>query len=319
MKSLSLSDLQLLNWGIGKVYSLSNPDSFGVDTLSIIHQLVPGDTPLLQQTNRRIRFVEMPPLIDNNRDLSQVKSLMTDQPEDWLSKVSGDQIQADLIQSGFILDYVSHSCTERDRLMLTMIRPHLSLAYENIQCYKKMKQELGSLQRFASYLGLMIVDPKGCVKQATAQTIAWLETYFPTLTNPDRLPDRLWAWVSCQVESSSRTADIAPAYSPLYIEQNTSRLVIRLVIEADRNQYLLFLEEQTKSGLKSLELLGLSHRETEVLELILKGKDNKAIATELRVGTSTIRKHLENLYRKLRVQSRTEAIAFVLQQLGVLS
>jgi DNA-binding CsgD family transcriptional regulator len=37
------------------------------------------------------------------------------------------------------------------------------------------------------------------------------------------------------------------------------------------------------------------------------------------IGLITIRKHLENTYRKFGVQSRTEAIAYALQQLGVLS
>jgi DNA-binding CsgD family transcriptional regulator len=53
----------------------------------------------------------------------------------------------------------------------------------------------------------------------------------------------------------------------------------------------------------------LSQRETEVLFWVMQGKDNKAIATQMSMGKSTIGKHLESIYRKLGVQSRTEAIA----------
>jgi DNA-binding NarL/FixJ family response regulator len=50
----------------------------------------------------------------------------------------------------------------------------------------------------------------------------------------------------------------------------------------------------------------------------MQGKDNKAIAAKLSVGISTVRKHLENIYQKLGVQSRTEAIAKALEKLGFL-
>jgi ATP/maltotriose-dependent transcriptional regulator MalT len=95
-------------------------------------------------------------------------------------------------------------------------------------------------------------------------------------------------------------------------------LTIRLIIEPTGAQYLLLLEEQTLASVNSLELLGLSQRETEVLSLIIQGNDNKTIATKINVQVSTVRKHLENIYRKLDVQSRTEAIAQALDKLGFL-
>ena len=104
---------------------------------------------------------------------------------------------------------------------------------------------------------------------------------------------------------------------PLRIEQAGKQLVIRLVIEQER--YLLLLEEQTLSLSQPLELLGLSQRETEVLFWIMQGKDNKAIALQLSIGKSTVGKHLESIYQKLGVQSRTEAIAQALEKTGVIN
>jgi DNA-binding CsgD family transcriptional regulator len=103
---------------------------------------------------------------------------------------------------------------------------------------------------------------------------------------------------------------------PLRIQRAGRELSIRLTIEPQRTQYLLLLTEQTLSSLNSLALLGLSQRETEVLKLIIQGKDNKAIAAQLSVNISTIRKHLENIYTKFGVKSRTEAIAYTLTKLG---
>ena len=78
----------------------------------------------------------------------------------------------------------------------------------------------------------------------------------------------------------------------------------------------MLLAEQTLASLNSLVLLGLSQRETEVLALLIQGKDTKAIAAELSIHSSTIRKHLENIYAKWGVKSRTEAIAKALARLG---
>ena len=51
-----------------------------------------------------------------------------------------------------------------------------------------------------------------------------------------------------------------------------------------------------------------SLREKEVVELLLKGLSNKQIARALRISESTVEFHLTNIYRKLGVSSRTEAV-----------
>ncbi|MDQ2672128.1 MAG: LuxR C-terminal-related transcriptional regulator, partial [Actinomycetota bacterium] len=53
----------------------------------------------------------------------------------------------------------------------------------------------------------------------------------------------------------------------------------------------------------------LSERELEVLVLIATGKANRSIASELFVSVGTIKTHLNNLYRKLGVHNRTQAVA----------
>lgn len=52
----------------------------------------------------------------------------------------------------------------------------------------------------------------------------------------------------------------------------------------------------------------LSHRETEILELIAKGLSNSEVAETLRISRSTVRTHLEHIYQKLDVTNRTEAV-----------
>jgi DNA-binding CsgD family transcriptional regulator len=55
----------------------------------------------------------------------------------------------------------------------------------------------------------------------------------------------------------------------------------------------------------------LSARERDVLQWVARGKPNAEIATALYVSESTVRKHLQNAYRKLGVSSRTAAVALL--------
>jgi two-component system, NarL family, response regulator LiaR len=52
----------------------------------------------------------------------------------------------------------------------------------------------------------------------------------------------------------------------------------------------------------------LSQREKEVLELLSKGLLYKEIAQQLGVGSETVKKHLKNIYQKLHVQNKIEAL-----------
>jgi DNA-binding CsgD family transcriptional regulator len=56
------------------------------------------------------------------------------------------------------------------------------------------------------------------------------------------------------------------------------------------------------------ETLGVSERELEVLALIAAGQSNKEIARRLEVSPNTVKTHIGNLFEKLDVQRRTEAV-----------
>lgn len=55
------------------------------------------------------------------------------------------------------------------------------------------------------------------------------------------------------------------------------------------------------------EMENLSDREREVLELVMHGLGNKAIAERLGVTVAAVKWHLQHIYEKLHVHSRTEA------------
>ena len=62
----------------------------------------------------------------------------------------------------------------------------------------------------------------------------------------------------------------------------------------------------------------LSERELEVLSLIADGHSNQEIAQALVISLGTVKRHTGNIYQKLDVKNRTEAVA-IARQLGILS
>ena len=58
----------------------------------------------------------------------------------------------------------------------------------------------------------------------------------------------------------------------------------------------------------------LTEREIEVLHLVAKGLTNKAIGQALNISDRTVQGHLANIYGKLEVNSRTEAVTVALKQ-----
>lgn len=66
---------------------------------------------------------------------------------------------------------------------------------------------------------------------------------------------------------------------------------------------------------ESLQCLGLTEREADILLGISQGKTNKQIAAGLYVSPLTVKTHLQHVYRKLAVESRTGALSRVLELL----
>ncbi len=66
--------------------------------------------------------------------------------------------------------------------------------------------------------------------------------------------------------------------------------------------------EETKIDQRKIEELGISSREYEILQEIAKGLSNKEIAEKLFVSESTVKTHVSNLFTKLDVKRRTQAI-----------
>ena len=86
------------------------------------------------------------------------------------------------------------------------------------------------------------------------------------------------------------------------------RYWLKLEIERQRQQiyseYSQNIEPEQRENFRNL----LSLREIEVLELISKGLSNKEVAEKLFISLSTVKTHINNIYKILEVKNRREAI-----------
>lgn len=96
------------------------------------------------------------------------------------------------------------------------------------------------------------------------------------------------------VELAKAVRDVAAGRTVL------SPAVAPIVFEALRSQ-----PEQTIFD----PVAGLTRREREVVNLIIQGHSNRRIAQEIFVSEKTVKNHVNNIYAKLGVRSRSEAIA----------
>lgn len=60
-------------------------------------------------------------------------------------------------------------------------------------------------------------------------------------------------------------------------------------------------------------LTNLTNRELEILQLVIAGKTNKAIAHEIRISEKTVEFHLDNIYSKIGTRTRLMAGIWALQ------
>ena len=76
----------------------------------------------------------------------------------------------------------------------------------------------------------------------------------------------------------------------------------------NQNEEKLDMENPTETTESQTELVELTTRGIEVLEHLSKGLKNKDIADNLFLSTSTVKKHIENIYRKLQAHNRIEML-----------
>jgi len=201
--------------------------------------------------------------------------------------------------------------SERDRMLLSVLQPHIVQAQRNAESFSRVKREatlvLAGFEEVGR--GIVLLGPDGGVRLATQLSRQWLTMYFgPSALQAKRLPDALQRWVKFQETTAQGTEGVVSARKPLVVEGEQTRLIVRL-IPAHGGSLLLLEQQRTVLLPTSLESLGLSPREAEVLAWVAQGKTDADIGTILQLSPRTVAKHLEHIYDRLGVENRSAATA----------
>jgi len=84
--------------------------------------------------------------------------------------------------------------------------------------------------------------------------------------------------------------------------------VLRLVAAGGKYAPPESLRSNAAVCAKSLSTLGLTHREVEVLRLLVRGVTNRTIGNALNISQSTVKQHARSVFHALGVSTRVEAI-----------
>jgi DNA-binding CsgD family transcriptional regulator len=174
--------------------------------------------------------------------------------------------------------------SERDRRVANALRPHLARLYEASEVKRRLRQALTLHER--SQAAVVLIDRDDRIEFANPAACDLLERAFGEFEG--FLPTQL----RVTLPEGGKTGHPEPAR----IAVGETCIVMHRVGEA------LLLEEEPN-------LPNLTRREREILDLVAEGRTNAEIATVLWLAPGTVRRHLENVFRKLGVHTRTAAVA----------
>jgi DNA-binding CsgD family transcriptional regulator len=177
---------------------------------------------------------------------------------------------------------------EHDRLVLELLQPHLARRDEATKLAAETAAALSAVeeQRDDGTTDVVLCTPRGVIEFASARSRRLLDTYFGP----------------CDVRIP---ADLLHALTASARPASADRASRRLRVRAARTEslLLLMLSEQDR------RLDRLTPRQRQILERVALGETDGEIAAALSLSQATIGKHLEQMFKRLGVHTRTAAAA----------
>jgi DNA-binding CsgD family transcriptional regulator len=185
--------------------------------------------------------------------------------------------------AGIVFDACDRSFGDRDRELARMLQPHLGEIWRNASVRRRLGAALSALEHEQS-TGVVLLDGAGRVEYASGSAQRILTDHFdmPLRALPDGIADRRG-----DVDGRLLLAAGDPT----------------IVVEASEDGSALLLSERPAG------VAALTARERDVMRCVEDGLSNTEIARKLWIQPTTVRKHLEHVFDKLGVRSRTAALS----------
>src|SRR5215469_14169682 len=220
---------------------------------------------------------------------------------------------------GIALNRYTGDFSDRDCLMLQLLKSHLWQAKLNAERFTQAREQTEAVSEALVSLNRAVVlaDHRGEIRWLMPASVQLLERYFPgAMKDAGRLPEPLRRWVASQLSRLSSGSVLAGAFEPFVVEAKDSRLTVRLQGEVRGSIRLLLSEERLRLSEVSALSLRLTRRESEMLHWITEAKSNPEIAIILGISPRTVHKHVQHLFEKLGVETRTAAARMGLELRG---
>lgn len=191
---------------------------------------------------------------------------------------------------------------ERDRMMLNVMKPYLIQTYRTLSNHVRYKQILSILEKSADSHdeGVVLITSEGKIELYNKKAKEFLEKYFECSSKLKQLPDILENWLNQRLNVGAES-------KPLLFVNGVKRLVTHLIYDEKTKSTALLMKEDDLAVIGGLDQFNLTQREVDVMSWVSKGKTNQEIGIILCISPRTVQKHLENIYTKLGVETRTAA------------
>jgi DNA-binding NarL/FixJ family response regulator len=173
---------------------------------------------------------------------------------------------------------------EREEAIVEAVVPHVTVLIRNSRMRRTLADLVATLGSDHRGGAIVLLGEGRTIEQLSPAAAELLDKWFGS--SRDDLPEPIADWHS------------GVRHEPLRIERDGTRLVV----EAPSPITLALAEE-------SVLVSRLTTRELEILRSIAAGRTTKEIASHLWITQATVSKHLERIYRKLGVTSRTAALS----------
>jgi DNA-binding response OmpR family regulator/DNA-binding CsgD family transcriptional regulator len=203
------------------------------------------------------------------------------------------------------VDYVTKPIKPKE--VLARIAVHLQGAREK-------RQARNALDAFG-YATITVRVSDGKLMWQTPLARELLQRYYGTAA--PQTPEAVLTWLRRQVATAEQLAAQRTEPPRLSIEQGAKKLVFRLHQQTGDDDWLIIMrEESDETVIQAISLsFKLTAREAEVLYWVVKGKINRDIGDILGTSPMTVKKHLERVFAKLGVETRTAAAGMAMNRI----
>ena len=179
----------------------------------------------------------------------------------------------------------------------------LSSDFKVLDTFKTAEEALFEIPKLKPDIVIMDINLPGmngieCIRQVKQKSPSTQFMMFTVYENDEKVFEALKAGASGYLLKNTSLAQLSESLKELHDGGSP--------MSANIARKLVSVFREKEDTTKAIEVLSV--RENEILQLLAKGLLYKEIADQLHISTATVRQHIHNIYEKLHVQNRTEAI-----------